>query len=62
VRERLRKSERESASTVSLSVEIHVASKTSCSQAQERARTENRKAGGTLFYLLAFFFFSLNIY
>ena len=54
VRERLRKRERESASAVSLSVEP---SKTSSSQAQERAGTENRKAGGTLFYLLAFFFF-----
>lgn len=59
VRERLRKRERGSASAVSLSVEP---SQTSCSQAQERAGVENRKAGGTLFYLLAFFFLSLNLY
>lgn len=59
VRERLRKRERESASAVSLSVEP---SQTLCSQAQERAGVENRKAGGTLFHLLAFFFLSLNLY
>ena len=49
VRERLRKSERESASAVSLSVEP---SKTSCSQAQERAGTENRKADGSVSFRL----------
>ena len=52
-REIERERERESASAVSLSAEP---SKTSCSQAQEGAGIENRKARGTLFYLLSFFF------